>query len=61
METNQEQGLVKPEVYDGEDKTANDYLGDIKGQAQEYGQNFKTRRCEPKITRAKSLRRLAIN
>ncbi|MGI8787980.1 MAG: hypothetical protein ACR2HG_09500 [Pyrinomonadaceae bacterium] len=40
METNQEQGLVKPEIYNGDDKGANDYLGDIKGQAQEYGQKF---------------------
>lgn len=40
METNQEQGLVKPEVYNGEDKTTNEYLNDFKGQAQEYGQKF---------------------
>ncbi len=41
-ETNmsQEQGLIKPEIFNGEDKTANDYLNDFKGQAQEYGQKF---------------------
>ncbi len=38
--TNQEQALVKPEVYDGEDKTTNDYMNEFKGQAQEYGQKF---------------------
>lgn len=42
METNNEQSLVKPEIYDGEDATAaqTDYVGDIKAQAQEYGQRF---------------------
>ena len=45
METNneqQQQGLVKPDIYNGEDATAqqNDYVGDIKTQAQEYGQRF---------------------
>ena len=38
--SNQEQGLVKPEVYNGEDKTTNDYMNEFKGQAQEYGQKF---------------------
>ena len=38
--TNQEQGLVKPNVYNGEDKTTNDYMNEFKGQAQEYGQKF---------------------
>ena len=32
--------MIKPEVYDGEDKTANDYMNEFKGQAQEYGQKF---------------------
>lgn len=40
MDANHEQGLVKPEVYNGEDKTTNEYLNDFKGQAQEYGQKF---------------------
>ncbi len=42
METvaNQEQSLIKPETFNGEDKTANDYLNEFKGQAQEYGQKF---------------------
>lgn len=42
METvaNQEQGLVKAETINGADKTANDRLNDLKGQAQEYGQKF---------------------
>ena len=38
--TNQEQSLIKPEVYNGEDKQANDYINEFKGQAQEYGQKF---------------------
>lgn len=38
--SNQEQGLVKPDVYSGEDKTKNDYMNEFKGQAQEYGQKF---------------------
>lgn len=38
--TNQEQGLVKPDIYDGGDKTRNDYMNEFKGQAQEYGQKF---------------------
>ncbi len=37
---NQEQSLIKPDVYNGEDKTSNEYLNDFKGQAQEYGQKF---------------------
>jgi len=39
-DTTNEQGLVKPDVYNGEDKTGNDYLNEFKGQAQEYGQKF---------------------
>ncbi len=41
-ETNisQEQGLVKPDTFNGEDKSSNEYLNDFKGQAQEYGQKF---------------------
>lgn len=38
--TNQEQSLIKPEVYNGEDKQTNDYINEFKGQAQEYGQKF---------------------
>ena len=38
--TGNEQGLIKPDVFNGEDKTANEYMNDIKGQAQEYGQKF---------------------
>lgn len=37
---NQEQSLIKPDVYNGEDKTTNEYLNDFKEQAQEYGQKF---------------------
>ena len=42
METvaNQEQSLIKPETFNGEDKTTNEYLNEFKGQAQEYGQKF---------------------
>ena len=38
--TTAEQGLVKTDGYDGESKTANDYVNEFKGQAQEYGQKF---------------------
>jgi ElaB/YqjD/DUF883 family membrane-anchored ribosome-binding protein len=38
--TDSEQGLIKSDVYNGEDKTANEYMNDFKGQAQEYGQKF---------------------
>lgn len=37
-ETNNGKSLVKPEVYNGED--AADQLGEIRTQAQEYGQKF---------------------
>jgi ElaB/YqjD/DUF883 family membrane-anchored ribosome-binding protein len=40
METNNEQSLVKPEIYNGEDKAGNDYVGEFKTQAQEYGQRL---------------------
>ncbi|HEX9962001.1 MAG TPA: hypothetical protein VGB00_13785 [Pyrinomonadaceae bacterium] len=40
METNNEQRLVKPDIYNGEDKAENDYVGELKTQAQEYGQRF---------------------
>ena len=39
METNQ-QGLIKPEVYNGEDKIETDYATEFKAQAQEYGQKL---------------------
>ncbi len=38
--TGNKQGLIKSDVYNGEDKTANEYMNDFKGQAQEYGQKF---------------------
>ena len=38
--TNQDQGLIKPDVFNGEDKTTNDHMNQFKGQAQEYGQKF---------------------
>jgi len=38
INTNQDQGLIKTDVYNGEDKSTTDYMGDFKGQAQEYGQ-----------------------
>lgn len=38
--TNQEQGLIKPDVYNGEDKGTNEYMNEFKEQAQEYGQKF---------------------
>ena len=39
-ETNNDQSLIKKDLPNGEDKTANDYMGDFKGQAQEYQQKF---------------------
>lgn len=39
MENNQEQGLVKTDIYNGEDKAEN-YMNDFKAQAQNYGQQF---------------------
>ena len=38
VNTNQDQGLIKTDVYNGEDKPSTDYLNEFKGQAQEYGQ-----------------------
>jgi ElaB/YqjD/DUF883 family membrane-anchored ribosome-binding protein len=47
METNneQQQGLVKTDIYNGEDAAAaataeNDYVADFRTQAQEYGQRL---------------------
>lgn len=40
FETNGEQGLIKPDIYNGEDKMENDYFNDFKNQAGEYGQKF---------------------
>ncbi|MEO8072103.1 MAG: hypothetical protein ABI891_00320 [Acidobacteriota bacterium] len=39
-ETSNDQGLVKKEMPNGEDKTANQYMDDFKGQAQEYQQKL---------------------
>ena len=36
---NQEQGLVKTDIYNGEDKAEN-YMNDFKAQAQDYGKQF---------------------
>jgi len=38
--TNRDQGLIKPDVYNGENNTTNDHMNQFKGQAQEYGQKF---------------------
>jgi ElaB/YqjD/DUF883 family membrane-anchored ribosome-binding protein len=37
---NNDQSLVKPDVTNGADNTANDYAGDFRVQAQEYGQKL---------------------
>lgn len=39
-ETTNDQGLIKKEMPNGEDKPANEYMEDFKGQAQEYQQKF---------------------
>ncbi len=36
----QEQGLIPVSPANGEDKTRNEYMEDLKGQAQEYGQKL---------------------
>jgi ElaB/YqjD/DUF883 family membrane-anchored ribosome-binding protein len=38
INANQDQGLIKTDVYNDEDKSTTEYMGDFKGQAQEYGQ-----------------------
>lgn len=40
METTEQQSLIKPEIYNGEDKMENDYANEFKAQAQEYGQKL---------------------
>jgi ElaB/YqjD/DUF883 family membrane-anchored ribosome-binding protein len=39
-ETKNEQGLVKPDIYNGEDTSETDYIGDLRTQAQEYSQRL---------------------
>lgn len=39
-EINNAQGLVKTDMYNGEDKAETDYLNEIKAQAEEYGQKI---------------------
>ena len=36
----QQQGLVKTDLYNGEDKAENDLYGGVRTQAQEYGQRL---------------------
>jgi len=38
--TSNDQGLVKKDLTNGADKTGNEYMGDFKVQAQEYGQKL---------------------
>jgi ElaB/YqjD/DUF883 family membrane-anchored ribosome-binding protein len=38
--TKKEDALVKTDAYNGEDKDTNDYIGDLKIQADEYGQKL---------------------
>ena len=38
--TNQDQSLTTTNTFNGEAESANNYLNDFKGQAQEYGQKF---------------------
>ena len=39
-DTQNDQSLVKKDMPNGEDKTANQYMDDFKGQAQEYQQKL---------------------
>jgi ElaB/YqjD/DUF883 family membrane-anchored ribosome-binding protein len=39
-EMDTEHGLVKTDIYNGEDKVDTDYLNDFKAQAQDYGQRL---------------------
>ncbi len=36
----QDEALVKTDAYNGEDRDANNYIGDLKVQADEYGQKL---------------------
>ena len=40
FESNNEQSLIKSDIYNGEDKMENDFTNDFRAQAQEYGQRF---------------------
>lgn len=40
MENQEHQGLVKMDETNGQDETYNDYMGDFRGQAQQYGQRL---------------------
>jgi ElaB/YqjD/DUF883 family membrane-anchored ribosome-binding protein len=40
MENQEQQGLVKMDEPNGKDETYNEYMGDFKGQTQEYGQRL---------------------
>lgn len=37
---NEQKGLVKSDLYNGEDKVENNYYGDVRAQAEEYGQRL---------------------
>ena len=39
-ENKSEQGLIKPDVFNGEDKGQDEYMNEFKAQAQDYGQKF---------------------
>jgi len=39
-QTTNDQSLVKPEIYNQEEATKNEYMDDFKAQAQNYGQQF---------------------
>ncbi len=39
-DTNNENSLVKMDKANGKDETYNEYIGDLKAQAQEYGQKL---------------------
>ncbi|HEY0658961.1 MAG TPA: hypothetical protein VGD05_10830 [Pyrinomonadaceae bacterium] len=39
-ENQERQELIKMDETNGKDENYNDYMGDFKGQAQEYGQRF---------------------
>ena len=40
IENQERQELIKMDEVNGKDQTYNDYMGDFKGQAQEYGQRL---------------------
>ncbi|MDQ3322060.1 MAG: hypothetical protein M3525_06480 [Acidobacteriota bacterium] len=48
-ERNNNQGLIKPEPFNQENTTGNEYMSDFKTQAQDYGQKFQDAAGKAKV------------